>query len=337
MSTGRVRLDGDVVTAPTGKTAKVTLFMLVALGAALIPGLIVAALGFGAAAGLAALAAFGAFLAVMHGGLRTGVAFSAATAIAVGLVAVTASTPWLVALVFFACGLGVGESGRWGRRVAYLELPIVAGFALGDVPNLHHGVWLDALMLAAAIFGAALFGALVMQAFTKQGHHQEPERLTRAQARVHGLVLGVMLAGAAYCVSAFDLAHTGAWVILTFTVIIQPRFDDTWRKALHRAAGTMLGFFISIGVATTIHAPVLLYAAGAIALAFAVVDMVEHKPYWLYATALTVAVVIFEGSSTSILATAQQRLWATTVAAGIALAVMAVLIPFTHRQRQSAL
>ena len=124
-------------------------------------------------------------------------------------------------------------------------------------------------------------------------------------------------------------------MILTFVVVLQPRLNDSLTKAVHRAAGTILGFFISIGIATTVHAPVLLYVAGGVALCFALYDMIAHKPYWLYATAVTVAVVILEGSSTSILATAQQRLWATMIAAGIALAVMAVLAPLAHRRASS--
>lgn len=311
---------------------KITRFILIALGATLVPGLVVAALGLGAVAGLAGLAAFGAFLAVLQVGWRSGIAFSVLASVAAGLAAGTASNPWLSALLFFGCGLIVGLSGRRGQRIVFMQLPVVAGFVLGDVPNLHHGVWLDALILSAAILAAGLFATLVIAAVSGKVDRHQPERLSDARSEVYGLVLGVMLAGAAYCVSAFDLAHAGSWVILTFVVIIQPRLNDSLTKAVHRAAGTILGFFISIGIATTVHAPVLLYVAGGVALCFALYDMIEHKPYWLYATAVTVAVVILEGSSTSILATAQQRLWATTVAAGIALAVVAVLAPLARRR-----
>lgn len=325
-------MDGGVITRPTNTTAKVSLFIVITLGVTLVPGLIVAALGFGSAAGLAGLAAFGAFLAVMQVGLRAGIGFSVVAAVVAGLVAASASNPWLSALVFFGCGLGVGFSGRRGRRMAYVQVPIMAGFILGNVPNFHEGLAGDALILSGVILVAGLFSALVMAAVTKQLDRHEPEHLSGPRSELYGVVLGVMLGGAAYCVSAFDLAHAGSWVILTFVVVIQPRLNDSLMKALHRAAGTILGFFISIGIATTIHNPVMLYIAGAVALLFALVDVIEHKPYWLFATAITVAVVIFEGSSTSILVTAQQRLWATAVAASIATVVTAVLAAIVRRR-----
>ena len=287
-----------MTTGPTSKTVKITRFILIALGATLVPGLVVAALGLGSVAGLAGLAAFGAFLGVLQVGWRTGVAFSIAASVAAGLASVTASNPWMSALLFVGCGLLVGWSGRHGQRVVFMQVPVVAGFVLGDVPNLHHGVWLDALIVTAAILAAGLFATLVITTVSGRLDRHPPERLSDSRSEVYGLVLGVLLAGAAYCVSAFDLAHAGSWVILTFVVVLQPRLNDSLTKAVHRAAGTILGFFISIGIATTVHAPVLLYVAGGVALCFALYDMIAHKPYWLYATAVTVAVVILEGSST---------------------------------------
>lgn len=313
------------------KAGAFTALVVITIATILIPGLVIAGLGYSSAAGVSAIAALGAFIARISHSTRAALVFAAVAAIGGALTVFGAGNPWLSAALFMAFGLIAGMSTTAGLHGAFAYLPIAAGFALGTTPTLERTIWANALVLAGLVLASALFATAIARVIASKMPEMKRNTVSPEVGRLYGLLLGLMLATAAWFVSADHLAHSGSWVILTLVVIIQPSLHRSWVKAFHRAAGTILGFFIAIGVATTIQNPTLLYVAGGIAAVLAIVALVGHQPYWLYVTALTVAIAILEGSSSSILDTAQERLWATVVAATAALVVMAVLALFAKR------
>ena len=134
--------------------------------------------------------------------------------------------------------------------------------------------------------------------------------------------------------TASGLGHAGAWLLMTYFVVIQPYLQDGWRKALERAIGTVFGFVIAMGLGLVIEVEWLLLALGVGGLVLGIWVRIKNAPYWAYTAALTVGIVLAEGASNSVVSTGEQRLWATVVGTGASLAAMAVLVPIYRRSAQ---
>jgi uncharacterized membrane protein YccC len=140
--------------------------------------------------------------------------------------------------------------------------------------------------------------------------------------------LALLLGLASFLTIHFALNHLGAWLILTIAVIVQPSLQATWTKGLQRAGGTVLGFFIAVGVAGSIPLPGLFALIGNLFIVLALLGNARNRPYWQYAMFLTPGIVLLDGSNESILATADDRLLATFVGALICLVVLMIERPF---------
>jgi uncharacterized membrane protein YccC len=63
-------------------------------------------------------------------------------------------------------------------------------------------------------------------------------------AIVTGVTMGIVV--------ATGIGHTGAWILLTMLLVIQPAVHQTFRRSIERALGTVLGFGIALAVALII-------------------------------------------------------------------------------------
>ena len=80
---------------------------------------------------------------------------------------------------------------------------------------------------------------------------------------------------------------------------------------------------------SSLNCPALdLIAAGA--MVFALTLLLTNRPYWQYASLLTLSIVILEGGE-NIIATDEARLWATIIGAAAVLIVTAIAEPFSKK------
>jgi uncharacterized membrane protein YccC len=166
--------------------------------------------------------------------------------------------------------------------------------------------------------------------------HRELHPLNSTRAHAFAIVIAVVTGTAMWFVVHFDWKHGGAWFLLTLFVVIQPNMRATWVKALQRGLGTILGFAIAFAISMVITADWLLYLAGVICLGTAAAMYLSPKrSYWQYATFLTPAIVILEGTSSSIVTTDLQRLRFTLLGVLVALVVIAVLSLIFGRSTRS--
>ena len=306
------------------------LFILLTI-VAFVPGLACTALGFQAAAGVAVLGAVTGMSAAVHGGWRIGLRAAAATGIASALATLVVGQ-WMAAfLLFLLIGLRLAVAGRNGMWPAYVLVPISAGFVLGEDPSVSAQPVLDAVTIGLLLAASAVFAVLVTHVALRGRTLPRATDLSPGRALAFGLTLGVLLGIAAAIVVYFQLGHTGAWTILTVSIIVQPFIQDGFTKALQRAAGTLLGFVIAILIAVAVPSTTLIYILAVLASVISLAFLVDQRPYWMYATALTVAIVCLEGASTSILDTARDRLIATAIGAALSLLAIAILEPFARR------
>jgi uncharacterized membrane protein YccC len=155
----------------------------------------------------------------------------------------------------------------------------------------------------------------------------------------YSLVLALLVGIATWFVVELDLGHTGGWIILTILVVFQPSLGDGFRKAAYRAAGTVLGFVIAVLVGAVVTNSGLLYLIGTAFLMVAFILMLQARPYWIYATVLTPAIVLLESAGTTVDEVAEQRLGATLIGVTVTVLVMLVmqaLAPFTKDLSESS-
>lgn len=311
------------------------LFILVTI-VAFVPGLVCSVIGLKAVAGVAVLGAVSGMSGAIHGGWRIGLHAAAATGIASALAALAVEQWWAAFLVFLLIGLRLAIAGRNGMWPAYVLVPISAGFVLGEHPSVNGNPIVDALTIGAVLAGAAVFAVLITHVALRGHTLPSAPALSRGRALAFGLTLGVLLGISAASVVHFRLGHTGAWTILTVSIIVQPYIQDGFIKGLQRAGGTFLGFLLSLLIAVAIPGTTLVYAVAILASIISLALLVDQRPYWMYATALTVAIVCLEGASTSILDTARDRLIATAIGAALSLLAMAILTPFARTEAHRA-
>lgn len=299
--------------------------------ATLLPGLVMSAIGWSAATGVAILGVMSSFIASVMSSWRVGLGLALPLAIASALAASVTHNPWLAALVMLVVAGSRGLLAMRGLHVALTTAVIAVGFVVAQPPasatSLPDSLFVGIVMLAFALYGAGIVALL-----SRRLPSLKPTpALVAPRAELFAVTSGILMAVATWFVIRLDLGHTGAWMLLTIVVVLQPYVQDGFHKALQRAGGTILGFAGAMIVGYLIHWTPLLYMLGMVAMGAALIMMMTKRPYWVYAAYLTAAIVLLEGASTSIEDTAEQRLAATLVGAAAALAVTLALQPWAKR------
>ncbi len=318
----------------TKKALKTSVGVAIIIVVPMLPGLVLAASSLKGATGTWMLAAVTVTLATLLVGARLGTVVGLCLTTAVFLGYLAAGDPWF-AMIVMACSAGLyGLSSRWGVHTAISMAPISLAFIMAErIPIIESASMMEnALITALAALGATLWSIPVGWFMGTKIPHPALKPLSPVRARYFAIVMAVVTGTAMWFVVYFDWKHGGAWFLLTLFVVIQPRMHATWVKALERALGTILGFAIAYAISTVITAEWLLYLAGVICLGTAAAMYISPKrSYWQYATFLTPAIVILEGTSSSIVTTDLQRLRFTLLGVLVALVVLAVLVPIFGR------
>jgi hypothetical protein len=277
------------------------------------------------------------------GGRRGGLFCLGVTAI-VSTVSVAVS-PWPTAGAIWlgACAVAVGVSGLrgwtgWTSQAtiwcAYLVItPPQVGFA-----QILQGEPIDFSLHACAVTAAVVLACgLPMVVVTPLLLRRMPPLPKLPPLPTDAAVLMAVSLGLLVFVEAFVVLHdfripAGHWLLLTTLVVAQPSAGKTLTRGIHRAIGTIAGAGIAAAIVLS-GAPenlrltlayVLVYGAGLM--------MLSGRPYWMYATLLTPAVVLFSQGLDGGLEVTAARLGFTL--AGIALA-FGVMVLVSQAERRS--
>lgn len=304
------------------KKVKALLGLVVVVIVVMAPGLVLSLLDHPAYASVAGFGALSCLVATFVGGWRLGFIVSLPLAVASALALATADNPFLAALLVLVVALAAGLTAKRGFSAALMLSVITVAFVLSQPPvgssaTVTEAVQGGVIMLLSGVF-ASLVGALV----TRRGTPMKPEPYGWARTLNYAVVLAVLLAVSAWFVVQFQLQHSGAWLMMTIIVVMQPSMRDGFRKALERAVGTVVGVVIALVIGLIAFPSSIVYLIAVAFLVLAVIMRVQDKPYWQFAAFLTPAVVLLQGTKDSITSTAQERLLATLIGAGAALLVM---------------
>lgn len=309
--------------------------VLVLVVIAFLPGLILG-LTVGANAGMAAaFGSLGVLTLSFMAGPRAVLASAIPYGIAAALVVLAADQP-LLAFVVMGVAAGVAAwTARFGLAGAFSLIPIMLGFLLAQPPTMlaNDGALLIGLFVTV---GAAWMG-VVSWALRKRVHVPSLSPYPPARSLFYAVVLGLVVGAASAVIVANQWGHGGAWFVMTLIIVVQPYMQDSWRKALERGLGTVLGIIITVVAAALIPWAWLAYVAAVIFIFLALRLRLEpNRPYWQYVTLLTPSVVLLEGESTSVVDLAGTRLLATFGAVAIGMLLVIALKPFLKPLSQRA-
>ena len=262
--------------------------------------------------------------------------------IAVGIMAAAATmsvvvSPWPLAGAIWlgACGIGVGLAGLRGWNMLASTMAVFCAFLvvtptqIGDVAMFEgaavefsfRACWSTAL----AVVVCGCFTALVTPLLLR-GRPQRPPRPPIRPQAAYWMAggIGLLLFVEAWISLSEYRVPAAHWLMLTTLMIVQPSSADTIRRGIHRAIGTVAGAGIAAAIVVAGTPLGLRMAIGYVVLIAALTVMLSGRPYWLFATLLTPAVILLaEGTANGLDVTAA-RLGFTLM--GIALAFGLMLI-----------
>lgn len=282
-----------------------------------IPTALVLVIGWKSAASLAMLAAMGGLFSMMglHG--RGLIILTIATGVSTFAASLVSDNPWASAGLMLLCGAGLGAVNKWGLSLWNFMFPVLAAAVIAEPPKVATGALPNALLTSAIAMGCLVAAALLTMLLVKKPVQTEVKVYPFKVNLMYAVNLGVLLAGAGYFSSVYRHEQLGVWLTLTIVIIlIYPYAGQSTSRAIQRAAGTILGFLVAIGVGASGLPDFLYYAAAFVFLEIALLMRITpHKKYWEYVMFLTPGVVLISGSATDIVAVAHNRLLATIVAA----------------------
>lgn len=310
------------------RTLAVDVVLMVIAGFA--PAIAMGFLGWTNGVNVAILSGLAVFIACMGGtGWRTGLVISLPLAVFAGLADWAAPNPWLAAAVLAFVAFLRGYAAKVGMHDALIMTVIAVGFIVAS-PVPSSTPISSPLYVALVSLVSALWATLVMFLLRHRLRAREHIGLDHVRVLAFSLVFAFLVGVATWFVVDLDLGHTGGWIILTIVVVFQPSLGAGFRKAAHRAAGTILGFVIALLVGAVVPSGGPLYVVGTVFLMAAFILMLQGRPYWLYATVLTPAIVLLESAGSTVDAVAEERLGATLIGVVLTVLVMLALAPFAR-------
>ena len=327
----------SAVTPPKfAKTKYIAISVLLMVFAGFAPAIVMGALGWKSAVSVAMLGGLATFLASSMGkgwqtGLVIAVPFSVFSALTVWAAPYALAAAIVLAIAAFLRGYGA----KAGLHNALITSVIALGFLVAAPPKFD-GPFPSALTVGLIMLATTLWVTLIVFLAQKWVHPPKLAPIETTRVLWFSGVLALLVGIATWCIVHFDLGHGGGWIILTTLVVFQPYLDSSFSKAGSRALGTLAGFVIAVVVGAFVENGPLLYLIGTIFMIVSLVFMMGGKPYWLFATFLTPAIVLYESAGSTVTKVAVERLEATVAGIAITLVVLAILYPLAkHWQRKS--
>ena len=275
------------------------------------------------------------FLPVMAGMLPMGLAGPRAALLAIPVLTVASvlavvaqGDAVFAALTMASTALVIGLACRFGASRALVMVPVTVGFVVCLPPRLDADMVINVGLVALVTVVGSLWGAGLSWVVTRKSTKPAMKPETWQRTWAYAITLAVLTGAAAGISVATNWGHTGGWFVLAVVVVFQPYLRDAFDKTLQRAGGTVVGIAVALAINVVITNGTITAILGAILFPVAIIVLIKPKyPYWMFAAVLTPAIVLLEGSATSVVSTAFARLAATLAGAALSLVAVAVLTP----------
>ncbi len=268
--------------------------------------------------GAASIFAFGVLVGVVgavSSGLRSGVCFAAIFAVASTIAVAVDSVPVLAALLVAAMSALIGVFSTKGLAVPMVVcaqfIPYVISAPPGRVAEqgLLSGtaIYLGATLMF--LFLGGVWGAAVITRLIKKSAPQSPaDIISPGHALMFGSILAISTGVLTYVAMTWFSQTLWMWLLLTIYVLTNPAGDLDTAKTRDRLTGTIVGVVTAALIVSVISNTVALYMLGILLVTIAFTFQVEKRPYWIFASFLTPAMIIFDSVGKNQLDIAGERL-----------------------------
>jgi hypothetical protein len=222
----------------------------------------------------------------------------------------------LVALLF-------GLTAHKGWQGGFVSLVIGLSFIASEGSTVVQPLGRAALILGVGIIVWLMIVAGISYLFFRKPPLPAKPESARTVVGYVAMLMAVTFITQSLAIT-MNLGHAGGWLVMTPFLVILPHIHDGFRKSLRRAAGTLVGFLIVLGLAYVITSSVILSVIGAGAFTAAIYAKFKTWNYFFFAVFLTVGIIILEGVSSSVTNVALSRLEATFGAVALSLLVMGI-------------
>jgi hypothetical protein len=266
-----------------------------------------------------------ALLSSLFAGVRLGLLVTALLSAAVMLALPAAPYPVAAGLVMAVTALLYGLSARRGLTSMIVTAPVMVAFAIAEPPKIQQDSFVaEVIVVGLFVALGGVWGTAFGSFLGRKVPRKTPPLSSWATAVTFAITMAVVTGVTMGIVVATGIGHTGAWILLTIFMVVQPVLHQTFRKSVERALGTALGFGIALVVALLLSNQSLLLVLGMVFLTLAVyVKLDPRSKYWQFTTFLTTGIVVTEGSGSNVVTLDVDRLWASLTGIGIALVVLA--------------
>lgn len=248
--------------------------------------------------GILSVGFFGLFagLAAIGNHWRLGLIATAFLALAGGIAVSFAWTPLLGALLLAGIGMATGLSTRWHLQSILSTIGIGIGFLIVVPPTLPwfpaptgfdagYSLAVTGILAATGVWAVFAFGYL-----TRKMPSQARDPIPQRTIYYFTVALAIALFVGTYIVLRWYPGGTGAWLIMTILIVLQPDWSTLRSKTLHRTIGTLLGVAIAAGLVLVI--PPDLHALVGLPLILIALAYKTSGVYWRFTTILTPGVVL---------------------------------------------
>jgi len=302
---------------------------------ALAPFLVASVLWWSGVASVALFAVFVAVAATATNGVRVGVAFSLLFAV-VGTAAVAVdSSPVLAALLVAASAGAIALCTLYGFSGPMLIVAMFVPYLIHEPPaplaNGQEGAEYYAAV-AGALLAAGAWGCLLTWLLRR--HKELPARPTPPAQR-EAVLAGAIVAMVTGLITYVAITHFNStewvWILLTIFVLTKPSPDLNWGQTKSRIFGTLIGVAVAASIGALGLPPAVVTAVGVLALTAALTLRLEGRAYWLYASYMTPAVILFDSATNNTTDIAIERLLFTVLGAIFAVGLAAAINTFVLR------
>lgn len=267
---------------------------------------------------------------------RTAPAVALATGALMALGTVVGGSVLGGTILMVVVAAGVGLSARAGASgvaalaatsvvVVVVNPVVVVGDAAGDPRAVGNAVAVGGVAALAGLW-FTLVATLTVRLTGASVPVAPEERVSRGRTAAFAGVLAVLVgAGTWWALAEFPRTHAW-WLVLTFLVVLVPRFEDVRANVLSRTAGTVLGALVaSAAIAAWGGHPGFVRALGFAVIPVALVAWLR-LPSWAYTTALTATVLLTQYRTVLGTDRVDERLALTLVGAAAALVAVELVV-----------
>lgn len=220
---------------------------------------------------------------------------------------------------------GVGAYAGPQTSFALIGAPMVA-IASGTVAIGSSGA--ATAMMGGTVAAGGLWIGFIGWLARRDLPPREPHPVPVVAARYFAVALAGLVGFAAYAAMEWTDSPDAWWLILTLFVVVQPLYASTLQRSAYRVCGTVVGAVVAAIVAEFLESVPLLVSIVTLSVTVGAIWAKLTQPYWVYATFLTVAVIVPTSADTDTLLFADLERVAFTAAAA---AVAVVVLTLGHR------